>query len=69
MRISQVMTPSVQSCRPGESLERAAQVMWEHDCGCVPVCDESDGRVDGVVSLVGMVSLAEGTGAGKGLYA
>lgn len=28
-------------CQPDDTLDRAALLMWEHDCGCVPVCTPS----------------------------
>lgn len=40
MRVKDVMTCEVHSCRPGESLAAAARVMWDHDCGCVPIVDD-----------------------------
>jgi CBS domain-containing protein len=49
MNASDLMTQGVKTCRAGDSLERAAQIMWEHDCGVVPV-------VDGDERLVGMVT-------------
>jgi CBS domain-containing protein len=33
------MTRDVQACGPNDALGRAAQIMWETDCGCVPVVD------------------------------
>jgi CBS domain-containing protein len=38
------MTPHVYTVRPDDSLNRAAQLMWEHECGCLPVVD-ADGHV------------------------
>jgi CBS domain-containing protein len=38
MLVKQLMTKEVQTCRPEDTLERAAQLMWDHDCGCLPVC-------------------------------
>lgn len=38
MRVQDLMTRDVQSCRADDSLEAAAQLMWNHDCGCIPVC-------------------------------
>ncbi|MGY6275114.1 hypothetical protein [Methylomonas sp. MgM2] len=32
------MSKQIQSCHPGQSLEQTAQMMWDHDCGCLPVC-------------------------------
>ncbi len=37
MRVEQLMTRDVKVCRAEDTLSRAAQLMWEHDCGCVPV--------------------------------
>lgn len=42
MKVSEMMTRDVASCRPADTLERAAQIMWERDCGCVPVVDAED---------------------------
>lgn len=49
MNVSEWMTLGVVSCCKGDSLERAAQIMWDHDCGSVPVVDD-EGRVEGVVT-------------------
>ena len=38
MRVEQLMTKQVSTCGPDDTLERAAQLMWDHDCGCIPVC-------------------------------
>jgi len=40
MKIAQVMTRSVKTCRPSDSLNTAAQLMWEADCGSVPVVND-----------------------------
>ena len=40
MRVEQVMTRQVKTVGPSDRLERAARIMWEHDCGCVPVVDQ-----------------------------
>jgi len=45
MKVAQLMTRSPKSCGVHESLARAAQIMWETDCGCVPVVDESSAVV------------------------
>jgi CBS domain-containing protein len=44
VNVQDVMTRSVQCCSPGDSLSHAARILWENDCGCLPVQDES-GRV------------------------
>ncbi len=38
------MTKLVHSCGAEQSLHEAARVMWDHDCGCVPIVD-GDGRL------------------------
>jgi CBS domain-containing protein len=51
MRVDQIMTRSVHSCRAGETLSDAAQIMWDTDCGCVPiVSDDASGRVVGILT-------------------
>jgi CBS domain-containing protein len=37
----QLMKP-VRSCRPGDMLNEAARLMWELDCGAVPVVNEAE---------------------------
>src|SRR5512140_1269573 len=48
MKIAELMTMDVATCAPSDSLTRAAQLMWERDCGCVPVIDGS--------KVVGMIT-------------
>ena len=45
MNISDVMTKNVVTCSAGDSLNRAAQLMWDRRCGCLPVLDERGGVV------------------------
>ncbi len=40
MTVGQIMNREVKSCRPQDSLNRAAQIMWEEPCGAVPIVDE-----------------------------
>jgi CBS-domain-containing membrane protein len=49
MRVEQLMTRNIHTCGPDDSLNRATQVMWEHDCGCVPVVD-SERQLIGIVT-------------------
>ena len=49
MKIYEVMTADVGFCRPEETLTRAAQIMWEKDCGIVPVLS-AEKRLLGVVT-------------------
>jgi CBS domain-containing protein len=51
MRIEQVMTKAPRTCRPGQSLSQAAQMMWNGDCGCLPVTAD-----DGSQRLLGMIT-------------
>src|SRR4051812_38042425 len=39
MRVGELMTRDVATCGPGDSLARAAKIMWDRDCGVVPVLD------------------------------
>lgn len=48
MNASDLMTKAV-SCGTSDNLQRAAQIMWEKDCGIVPVVD-GDNRVVGLVT-------------------
>jgi CBS domain-containing protein len=49
MRVKEVMTPSPRACTTGQSANEAARIMWEQDCGSVPVVD-ADGRPVGIVT-------------------
>ena len=49
MKAAEVMTADVATCRASDSLNRAAQLMWERRCGCVPVIDDG-GRVVGLLT-------------------
>lgn len=49
MKIAQLMTKNVQTCRQSDMLDVAARLMWEHDIGVVPVVDDF-GQVVGIVT-------------------
>jgi CBS domain-containing protein len=49
MRIAELMTRDPDVCLPEDSLNRAAQILWERDCGCVPVVD-AERRVVGMLT-------------------
>lgn len=49
MKVKELMTTDVKRCTPETNLAAAAKIMWEGDCGVVPVTDESD-RVVGVIT-------------------
>ena len=40
MKVEQIMNREVKTCRPQDSLNRAAQIMWDEPCGAVPVVDD-----------------------------
>jgi len=48
LRVQDLMTPSPRFCEVGDSANEAARVMWECDCGAVPVVQ--DRRVVGIVT-------------------
>jgi CBS-domain-containing membrane protein len=51
MRIEQLMSKQVFWCRPEDTLDHAAQLMWDHDCGALPVCTgNGEARVAGMVT-------------------
>jgi CBS domain-containing protein len=49
MKIQDAMTHTVSVCNQDDPLNDAAQIMWEHDCGSVPVVD-GNGAVCGMVT-------------------
>jgi CBS domain-containing protein len=51
MKVEQLMTKEVVTCQPDDNLNRAARIMWEKDCGFVPVVESSESqRVVGAVT-------------------
>jgi CBS domain-containing protein len=40
MKVEQIMNRDIKTCRPQESLNKAAQIMWDEPCGAVPVVDD-----------------------------
>jgi CBS domain-containing protein len=53
MTIEPLMSRDVHQCRADETLGIAAARMWEHDCGCLPVCADDD---DGEPRVIGMLT-------------
>ena len=49
MKVKELMTTDVKRCGMETNLAAAAKIMWEGDCGAVPVTDEHD-RVVGVIT-------------------
>jgi len=40
MIVKEVMCKEVVSCNPSNSLDEVAKMMWDNDCGSVPIVDE-----------------------------
>jgi CBS-domain-containing membrane protein len=49
LQVKTVMTDVVRSCAPSDPLSVAAKIMWDHDCGAVPVV-QADGRLCGIIT-------------------
>jgi CBS domain-containing protein len=49
MKVKDLMTSEIKSCREYNTLSTAAQVMWDHDIGCVPIVDHEN-RVVGMLT-------------------
>lgn len=49
MKVADVMTRRVHTCRMDDPLEHAARLMWDHACGCVPVVD-GEGRAVAMIT-------------------
>lgn len=41
MKVSDIMTPDPACCGPDDTIKRAAHLMEEHDCGCIPVVEST----------------------------
>lgn len=48
MTVGEIMKRPVQTCGPHDSLHFAAKIMWDNDCGCVPVVES--GKVVGMLT-------------------
>lgn len=49
MKVERLMQGNVVCCHPGTRMEEAAHLMWDHDCGLLPVVAES-GTLQGVIT-------------------
>jgi len=49
MKVENIMTSTVFCVGSGQSLNEAAQLMWEHNCGSLPVVDE-DNQIVGMLT-------------------
>ncbi|HEX5419215.1 MAG TPA: CBS domain-containing protein [Gammaproteobacteria bacterium] len=51
MRVEELMSRQVYWCRPESTLDKAAQLMWDHDVGAIPVCSG-----DGTTRVIGIIT-------------
>lgn len=51
MNVEQIMTKNPACCTADASLQEVAQMMVDHDCGCIPVVDDDKSKVP-----VGMIT-------------
>jgi CBS domain-containing protein len=49
MKVKEIMTSDVKCCTPETNLAAVAKIMWEDDCGVVPITD-NQGKVIGVIT-------------------
>jgi len=49
MKVKDIMTKNAKACAPTATLAEAAGLMWDEDCGVVPVVTEA-GRVVGLIT-------------------
>lgn len=49
LRVEDVMTHNPQCCEPEDDLATVANVMWDLDCGCVPIVGEGR-RIAGMIT-------------------
>ena len=49
MKVKDIMTANANACTPTSTLADAAELMWDHDCGVLPVVTEG-GKVVGLVT-------------------
>jgi CBS domain-containing protein len=49
LRVRTIMSENVHGCLQEDSLHRAAQILWDNDCGAVPVTD-AEGHLRGMLT-------------------
>jgi CBS domain-containing protein len=49
LKVADLMSRDVHTCTINDSLNGAARIMWDHDCGCAPVVD-AHGKLAGIVT-------------------
>jgi CBS domain-containing protein len=48
MLVGEMMSKTVRTCAPNDNLAEATNLMWEQDCGVLPVVE--DGRLEGILT-------------------
>lgn len=49
MKVRDIMISNPTCCRPDTNLAAATALMWEHDCGALPVLDQNS-RATGIIT-------------------
>jgi CBS domain-containing protein len=49
MKVSEAMTAAAEACRPDDNLSEAVSLLWNADCGVLPVTDHA-GHVAGILT-------------------
>jgi CBS domain-containing protein len=49
MKVQDIMTQDVKFCGPDTNLAAATEILWDNDCGALPVVD-SDGQLFGMIT-------------------
>ncbi|HZO83243.1 MAG TPA: CBS domain-containing protein [Candidatus Binataceae bacterium] len=70
MKVKELMVREVRGVAADDSLGEAARIMWEHDCGCVPVVDQ-ELHVVGMLTDrdICMAAYTQGVSLGQGRVA
>ena len=50
MRVEEIMSKDVSVCTAGTNAATAAELMWIHDCGILPVIEDNGSRLVGIVT-------------------
>ncbi len=67
MTAREIMTENPACCTPDDTVQHAAKLMVEHDCGCVPVVDDIETRhLVGVGTDRDLACRCLGEGKGRG---
>jgi CBS domain-containing protein len=68
MKVKEIMVQEVKCCGLADTLNRAAQIMWENDCGCVPIVSDET-RLVGILTDRDICMAAYTRGAALGAIA